>query len=162
MTVTYLNEQMVSFTMSDLVNEKTVFFLEAKNKKDVLEELVEKAAKEGLVTDAMALKEAIHVRESLGSTAIGDGIAIPHAKLPGIDSFFVMTAVLRPAIDWDAPDQNPVNLVFLVGGPDNNQPAYLKLLGTILRSVKNADRKEEILRSSHPANVVRIMTQQGR
>ena len=112
-----------------------------------------------LVTDVPVFKSAIDAREALCATAIGDEIAIPHAKIPGIPAFFVMTAVMRNGVEWDAPDQKPVRIVFLIGGPDNDQKAYLGLLGKILKTVKNADRKECLFRSGSTAEIASILTQ---
>ncbi len=152
-------ENCCEIKIGNLIKETTVLLLEERQKSDVLEILVDKAVELGLVTDVPVFKSAIDAREALCATAIGDEIAIPHAKIPGIPAFFVMTAVMRNGVEWDAPDQKPVRIVFLIGGPDNDQKAYLGLLGKILKTVKNADRKECLFRSGSTAEIASILTQ---
>lgn len=145
--------------LRDLIKGTTVLLLEERRKGDVLEILVDKAVELGFVTDVPVFRSAIDAREALCATAIGDEIAIPHAKIPGIPAFFVITAVMRNGVEWDAPDQNPVRIVFLIGGPDNDQKAYLGLLGMILKAVKNVDRKESLFRSRSTTEIASILTQ---
>lgn len=145
--------------IEELINERTVFFLDQHHKTDVLDVLTHNAAELGLAPDLSALRAAIDARETLSSTAIGDEIAIPHAKLPGLERFFVMTAVLNPAVEWDAPDQKPVKLVFLIAGPQDDPSGYLKLLCRILRSVKSVDKKELILAAKNCSEIAAILTQ---
>ncbi len=144
--------------IQDLINEKTVFLLDKRYRSDVLDALVAKAAELGLVMDVPLLKSAIDAREALCSTAIGDEIAIPHAKIPTISSFFVMTAVVKTPVEWDAPDQKAVRIVFLIGGPDDDQAAYLGLLAQIMRKVKDSDRRANILSTTSAAEIARILT----
>lgn len=157
-----LNEQKTThdreMNIRDFINENTIIILKEQHKGDILDALVIKAAGLGLVTDVPLFRAAIDAREAVCSTAVGDEIAIPHAKIPGIDAFFVMTAMVYPGVDWDAPDQKPVRIVFLIGGPDNDQKAYLGLLGKILKAVKNIDKKEWLFRSTRAAEVADILT----
>lgn len=142
--------------IEQLVNRKTVFFMYEHSRKEVLDVLCQKAVELGLVEDIGAFQSAIYAREGICSTAIGDGIAIPHARLSGISSFFVLTAIVNTPVNWDAPDQKPVNLVFLIGGPQNDQLSYLHLLGKILRSVKDQDNRTRILASVNAEEVAAL------
>ena len=69
-------------------------------------------------------------REKIVSTGIGMGVAIPHAKLPSFDRFFLAVGLqkVKDGIDWDALDGAPVRLIFMIGGPANQQTDYLKIL----------------------------------
>ncbi len=156
-----LNEQKIEnnreMKVVEYISEKTIVLLKERHKSEVLDALVAMAAGLGLVADVPLFRSAIDTREAFCSTAIGDEIAIPHAKIPGIDSFFVITAVMLGAVEWDAPDQKPVRIIFLIGGPDNDQKTYLGLLGKILRVVKSADKKELLFKSTSPAEVADIL-----
>jgi mannitol/fructose-specific phosphotransferase system IIA component (Ntr-type) len=142
--------------IEQLVNRNTVFFMYEHSRKEVLDALCQKAVELGLVEDIGSFQSAIYAREGICSTAIGDGIAIPHARLSGISRFFVLTAIVDSAVNWDAPDQKPVNLVFLIGGPQNDQLSYLHLLGKILRSVKDQDNRMRILASVNAEEVAAL------
>ncbi|MEI8012584.1 MAG: PTS sugar transporter subunit IIA, partial [Candidatus Omnitrophota bacterium] len=115
-----LNEQKIEnnreMKVVEYISEKTIVLLKERHKSEVLDALVAMAAGLGLVADVPLFRSAIDTREAFCSTAIGDEIAIPHAKIPGIDSFFVITAVMLGAVEWDAPDQKPVRIIFLIGG----------------------------------------------
>lgn len=143
-------------TMNEICAENVVF-LDKDYKTEVLAALVDKAVERGCVADGPAFKAAVEEREAILSTGIGQGIAIPHAKLDGIESFFVIIGILRPQVDWDALDDQPVGLVFLIGGPDNAQHPYLQLLSKLMGKVKNEDTREAVLAAQNGSDVVRIL-----
>src|SRR5262245_16248029 len=100
--------------LGDLIMPEAVIpTLAAKNKKQVLQDLAERAAElTGLRT--RDIFETLLQRERLGSTAVGRGIAIPHGQVAGLEQIFSVFARLHPAIDFEAPDEEPVDLVFLL------------------------------------------------
>lgn len=90
--------------------------------------------------------EALNARENLGSTGIGDGIAIPHAKLPHIDSMVACFARSQAGIDFDAIDKEPVKLFFALLVPDNSAGLHLKALARISRLLKSEGFRESLLK----------------
>lgn len=144
--------------IKNLIDKKSVVFSDNNHKNEVLDILISKAVELGFITDRPLFESAITSREALSSTAIGDEIAIPHAKIPSIDSFFVIAALIRSGVDWDALDQKPVKIVFLIGGPNNENAAYLSLLGSILKEVKTDEKKELFLASKNAEDIVHIFT----
>ncbi len=130
--------------LKDLITDKSVFFIEKTDRLSVLTELAAKSLKLGHVKDPDDFHQAVIERESLMSTGIGLGVAIPHAKLASIDDFFVATAVLKTPVEWDALDHKPVKVVFLIGGPEGSQGAYLQLLAQIMLVVKSDDRRKKM------------------
>lgn len=82
---------------------------------------------------------ALQSRESLGSTGIGAGIAIPHAPVNGVASPFALLARLAKPIEFDAVDEEPVNLVCLILTPPGEQNHYLKLLSKIARQLRSPE-----------------------
>lgn len=109
--------------------------LRASSKKHALHELSAGAARlTGL--DERAIFEALLQRERLGSTGIGDGIAIPHGKLPGLTRLFGSVARLDRPIDFEALDGQPVDIVFLLLAPEGAGADHLKALARVARVLR--------------------------
>ena len=109
--------------------------LRASSKKQALQELSEVAARlTGM--EERAVFEVLLQRERLGSTGIGDGVAIPHAKLAKLDSIFGLVARLDKPIDFEALDDQPVDLMFVLLAPEAAGADHLKALARIARVVR--------------------------
>jgi PTS system nitrogen regulatory IIA component len=123
--------------LSDLIRPDSVLpSLKAGSKKQVLQALAEKAAAlTGL--EEKTILEALLQRERLGSTGVGGGVAIPHARLPGIDRIFGMFAHLARPVDFEALDEQPVDLVFLMLAPEAAGADHLKALARIARILRD-------------------------
>ncbi len=128
----------------DYLSESSVLFLDSTNKQEILTMMAAKAANLDNNVDARTFLKAIFERETIMSTGIGLQVAIPHAKLSTIQEFFVIVAILKNDTEWDALDKKPVRLVFMIGGPDNNQSNYLKILSKITLVIKNPDRRKAL------------------
>ncbi len=110
--------------------------LKAKNKKQVLQELAERAA----AVTSLAPREIYDTllqRERLGSTGFGRGIAIPHVKLRNIKKITCVFARLAEPVDFDAHDGEPVDLVFVLLAPEHASGDHLKALARISRIVRD-------------------------
>jgi len=120
--------------------------LRARTKDGVLKELAEHLAKDREVHDARLLLEMLKKRESLGSTAIGSGVAVPHGRTLAIANIKVLFARHSKGVDFDAPDEEPVHLFFLIVAPpvDRNNE-YLPLLGRIAELVREAPIRRKLL-----------------
>ncbi|MBU0575406.1 MAG: PTS sugar transporter subunit IIA, partial [Proteobacteria bacterium] len=92
--------------------------LKAKSKREVLVELAGAFAKGGLTFDPDAMLHVLLEREKLGSTGIGDGIAIPHGKLAGLEEMVVAFGRSREGVDFEAMDGKPAHLFFLLMAPE--------------------------------------------
>jgi PTS system fructose-specific IIC component len=120
--------------------------LRARSKDGVLRELAECLAKDREVRDARLLLEMLKKRESLGSTAIGSGVAVPHGRTLAIANIKVLFARHSKGVDFDAPDEEPVRLFFLIVAPPvDRDNEYLPLLGQIAELVKDASAREKLL-----------------
>ncbi|MGY2048144.1 PTS sugar transporter subunit IIA [Methylobacterium sp. JK268] len=119
--------------MSDRVPpDDAVVALRVGGQDALLEELSRRASRAtGL--DAERIREALRCREALGSTGIGGGLALPHARLPGLARSFVLVASLRNAIPYEAVDDRPVDLVVLLLLPEDAGPAALAGVARRLR-----------------------------
>ncbi len=138
------------------LDPKYILFLNGKNRDQVVHSLVESLAKGSKVSDAKALFDAIIEREKIVTTGIGMGVAIPHAKLQDYDDFFIAIGILESGVDWDALDNNPVRLVFLIGGPDDKQTEYLQILSSLTLAVKDEERRKKIVNAHSPEEVVKL------
>lgn len=138
-----------------LCKENILFNLKASSKEEVLKKLAQKAA--SLIDDSSfeEIFEMLLEREQLGSTAIGGGIAIPHAKIDGLKKLFIIVAVSSEGVPFDSLDGEAVYVIFLLLAPEDATIEYLKLLANVSRLLKkesvitylkNANGEEEILK----------------
>lgn len=126
------------------MEENLVLFLSNHVRNDVLKALVEKIDAVKHLPDKEAYYHAITQRETLVSTGIGMGVAIPHAKMQGYDDFFIAIGILQKGVDWHSLDFAPVRLVFMIGGPDDKQTEYLQLLSNLTLLIKNEEIRKNV------------------
>ena len=134
--------------------------LEARNQHDVLAELVGVFAKGGVRFDPEAMLQVLLERERLGSTGIGDGIAIPHGKLQGLDEILLSFGRSSEGISFDAMDGKPVHLFFLLMAPENSAGLHLKILAKISRMLKDPTLRDNLLRAKSKERIWRIIEEQ--
>jgi PTS system nitrogen regulatory IIA component len=114
--------------------------LKASSKRDVLSALAERAAKlTGVPADD--IRTALIEREQLGSTGVGKGVAIPHGKIEGLSRLVGVLARLEEPVEFDAVDDLPVDLVFLLLAPANATAAHLKALARVSRLLRDEDSR---------------------
>ena len=134
--------------------------LEARNQHDVLAELVGVFAKGGVCFDPEAMLQVLLERERLGSTGIGEGIAIPHGKLQGLDEILLSFGRSSEGIDFDAMDGKPVHLFFLLMAPENSAGLHLKILAKISRMLKDPALRNNLLQAKSKEKIWRIIEEQ--
>lgn len=126
--------------------------LKACCKREVLSALAEAAA--GLVdAPAEAILKTLLEREQLGSTGVGEGVAIPHGKIEGLSRIVGLLARLENPVDFDAVDDQPVDLVFLLLAPANATAAHLKALAKVSRLLRD-DEARAALRGADTAEAL--------
>ena len=108
------------------------------SKKQVLEEL-SKLAESKIGINSRSLLENLTKREKLGSTAVGNGIAIPHANVTNIDKPYVFVSTLVNGLDFNSSDDIPVDIIFLLIAPDNKGSKHLQALALISRLLRNKE-----------------------
>lgn len=140
-------------TLTDLVAPSAVLpALKVNNKKQALQELAARAA-DLTGQSERAILEILLQREKLGSTAVGNGVAIPHGKLPKLGRLFGLFARLERAIDFEALDNQAVDLVFLLLAPETAGADHLKALARVARLLRDPDIARR-LRESRDADAV--------
>lgn len=140
--------------IGNYLSENSVMFLNSNDKNEVLSSMAVQATKLGYISNEQEFINALIERESIMSTDIGWEVAIPHAKLKDIPDFFVIPAVLKDSLDWGAGDDQKVRLVFLIGGPAEEQKQYLQILSKITLIIRNKQRRKALLEATTAAEVL--------
>lgn len=144
-------------TLTDLLSPQAVISpLRANSKKQALLELSQHAASLTGLPDR-ELYEALLQRERLGSTGIGDGIAIPHGRMPGIGRLVGLFARLDKPIDFEALDGQPVDIVFVLIAPEGAGADHLKALARVARVLRNQTVLEQIRKIRDPAMIYALL-----
>ncbi len=145
--------------LSDLVTQTgVVAALKAQSKKQLLQDLSARAAQlTGL--PERTIFETLLERERLGTTGVGHGIAIPHGKLAGLPKITGLFARLESKIDFDAIDDQPVDLVFLLLAPEGAGADHLKALARVSRLLRNAQVCEKLRGAEDRAALFAILTE---
>lgn len=129
-----------------LDRDSIVLNLASDGKEAALRELVDLLASKGFISDAASVTGALLEREKLGSTGIGEGVAIPHGKFKELDRVVAAFGRSRMGVDFDAMDGEPVNILFLLLAPENNPSLHLKALARVARLLKSEDFRADLLR----------------
>lgn len=126
--------------------------LGARCKREAIAILAEKAATvSGL--DQATIEGALMDRETLGSTGVGHGVAIPHGKVPGLDRIIAVFARLDQTVDFDAVDGEPVDLVFVLLAPEEAAAGHLKALAKVSRLLRD-EKVRDALRGADTAEAI--------
>jgi len=129
--------------------------LKAKSKRAVLSELSEIFTRDHAGIQSEAMIEVLLEREKLGSTGIGDGIAIPHGKLKGLDSLVISFGRSREGIDFDSIDGRPAHIFFLLMAPESSTGQHLKALAKISRMLKDPEFRNDLLSAKNAEELYR-------
>jgi PTS system nitrogen regulatory IIA component len=145
--------------IADLLSPNAVVaHLKASNKKQVLQEIAEKAARLTGLPERRILETLVE-RERLGSTGMGQGIAIPHGRIQGITKMTGLFAQLDKPVDFDAMDDQPVDLVFLLMAPVGAGADHLKALARVSRLLRNQSVCEKLRAASDSAALYALLTE---
>jgi PTS system nitrogen regulatory IIA component len=142
--------------ISDYLDSRLVAFLDVNSRDEAIKTLVSMIHQTGRLQDKYAFYEAIIEREKIVSTGIGMGTAIPHAKLTDYDNFFIVIGILRKGLDWNALDGSPVRIIFLIGGPDDKQTEYLKILSKLTQVIKDDQIRKKMLTLNSPEAIIKL------
>lgn len=139
----------------ELLNEQLILpDLAGTTKQQVMEELVEHLATVQPGINAGELLKALLEREKLGSTGIGNGIAIPHGKLAGLSDIILVFARSTAGVPFEAIDGKPIHLIFLLVAPANSTGGHLKALARLSRLLKNASFRKTLLTAATAQDIL--------
>jgi len=140
-----------------LKKEHIIEELNSCDKTNVLDELSSFLEDEREITSKENLLSALIEREKLGSTGIGENVAIPHAKISEIDKIITVFGRSKNGVEFESLDQKPVNFIFLVIAPENSTGQHLKALARISRLFKNPSLRESVLRTNDAHQIYSIL-----
>lgn len=136
--------------------------LKSTSKIEILEELVNLISNSENIKDKEECFDALLCRETLGSTGIGRGIAIPHAKTNGAKDLTLGLGISREGIEFDSMDLNKVNIFFIFASPFNKGDLYLNLLSRISRLVRNDSVKTKVLDAKTAEEIIEILKEEDK
>ncbi len=132
---------------------------EVRSKKETIDQMVDLMAAGGNIADVDIYREGVYKREEEGTTGIGEGIAIPHAKTDAVKAPGLAAMVVKEGVDYDSLDGEPVHLIFLIAAPNTEDNVHLEVLSRLSmllmddgfrENLMSAGTKEEFLAISTP------------
>jgi len=129
-------------------------------KPQVLRELAQPFANKYRDLDLAAITAVLAERERLGSTAIGDGIAIPHGKLAGVKQIVGIFGRHRKGVDFDSLDGRPTHLFFVLVAPEDSTSLHLKALARVSRLFKDGSFRERLMAADEGQEIFRIIVEE--
>jgi fructose-specific phosphotransferase system IIA component len=143
--------------ITDILNKNTLDVrVKADNKDEALKILVEVAAKSGKINDVAIALQEVFAREDVMSTGVGKGIALPHAKTNAVNAQIAACITLEEPIDFEALDGEPVDILFLILGREDNVGAHLRMLSKISRLMNNDSFRAQLLSANSPEQMEKI------
>ncbi len=146
--------------MDILVKDAVVLNLASRRKGDVLAEMARALAKAESHLEADALLGVLEEREALQSTGIGEGVAIPHGKLPGLQRLIASFARSREGVDFESIDGQPTHLFFLLVVPEHSGGQHLKALARISRFFRDATFRSRLQEAETVEDVYRAIEEE--
>lgn len=130
--------------------------LRSESKEDLLDAMVDLAARNPLVLDKEKVSQAIHERERIMSTGVGKGFAIPHGKTDAVGDIVIAFATTAEPVDYEAMDNEPVRLVLLLVSRDSDVGTRLKLLSRASKVMNSDSAREALAAAKTPEEVMNI------
>ncbi len=146
--------------MDILVRDAVILNLGVRTKREVLAEMATSLSKVEPQIEAGRLLDVLEEREALQSTGIGEGVAIPHGKLAGLDRLVASFARSADGIDFDSIDGQPTHHFFLLVVPEHSGGQYLKALARISRFFRDVSFREKLIEAESLEDVVRIIEEE--
>ncbi len=126
------------------------------SKEAILNEMSDILVKNSFIKDKKQLINKLLERESIETTGIGHGVAIPHARTESVDGLAMCFAISDKGIDFHSLDNKPVNIIFLIASNEENKNNYIKLLARISRICRKESFREKIIKASSSEDVLAI------
>ncbi len=140
--------------LSDYMRDNLIFLdLEAEDKKTALIKTVDLMKGSDALTNPEKFLQSVLERERLGSTAIGKGVALPHARTPHVNQIIIAMSRLKKGLDFGAEDGQPVKLIFLLGTPLKSVSEYLNVLARLSRTIKDDKFRKKLLKAETAVQV---------
>ena len=134
--------------------------LKADNKKDVLVELVEMLKKAGKIKDTAEVVDLLMQREGLGSTGIGQGVAIPHGRCEAIGEQVAALGISRKGVNFESLDNAPVNIFFLLLCPGKSGGQHLQVMARVSRLLKNKQLRTSLCSAENVREILDLIARE--
>lgn len=142
-------------SIAEYLDDRLVVFLSVQTQAEAIETLIQALDQAHKLKEKAVFHKAILDREKIVSTGIGLSLAIPHAKLPGYEEFFIAIGIQGArGIEWNSLDGTQVHLIFMIGGPDNRQTEYLNILSKLTTALKDEQRRKAIMQATSAKQVI--------
>ncbi len=145
--------------LSDLLAPERVLLLEAEDKKTLLGRLAEVLSRSVAGLEREELMDVLLARESIMSTGIGLGIAVPHARLKSVERPILAVGISRQGVAYDSLDDKPVHIVVMIVVPAESQKQYLRILARVTLLLKNAKLRARLLDAKDAEEVFQILSE---
>ena len=142
--------------MIELTEQCIVLELEATNKEGLLGEMAGAAQKNHPELKSEIIQQVLMEREQLGSTGVGNGVAIPHGKLHGLEQCMVCFGRSTKGIGFEAKDNKPVHLVVMILSPMNMAEEYLQTLARVSKLMNNESKRNKFLHASSKKSIQQL------
>ena len=134
--------------------------LKSQSKQDAIMELCELLKNNGKIKDMSTVATAMMDREKLGSTGIGQGVAIPHGKSDSTPTLVGALGISRKGVQFDSLDGEPVHVIFMLVAPNDASGQHLKALARVSRLLKDKFFRQAIKEAKQPADIARIIKEE--
>lgn len=143
--------------MPQLEEQCVILEMQATSKDEALQELVEAVHSQCADLDPAALLTVLQEREEVGSTGVGNGIAIPHGKVPGLGRFLLGFGRSSRGVNFESVDNRPVHLFILILSPTGKAGEYLQTLARISRLLTGKDNRKRLLAAREKQDILAIL-----
>jgi PTS system nitrogen regulatory IIA component len=138
--------------------DRTECAVQCNSKKRILEIISDIAAKNNPDIDQASVLNSLLTRERMGSTGIGNGIALPHGRLPGLEHVIAIIVTSNPAIDFDALDDQPVDIFFALLVPEEKTEGHLQTLAPVAGKLSDKETVKAIRRASTSDDIITALS----
>ncbi len=144
----YLNAQFVDASVK------------GKSKNDIIEAMLQLIGKSDKILDFESVRRAVFEREQVMSTGVGNGFAIPHGKSDSVSDIVAGFGITEHPIDYDALDDKPIRLVFILVGKESMVGSHIKLLSRVSRLMNNESFRNKLLNLTSPEDIIEAFRQE--
>lgn len=146
--------------LHELLDEDSIAMsLESRTKDDVIEEMVDILDRTGKIKNKDAVLKAVMDRERIMTTGIGNGVGVPHCKTNAVDRLVAALGISREGIDFQAPDDEPARLIFILIAEQNNPGPHVRALARLAKLLSSKQVRDALLDARTPGELLRIITE---
>lgn len=143
--------------LANYLRDSLIFLdIEAKDKEDAIAKIIDSMYESKTIFDLKKFLGEVNQRENLGSTGIGKGVALPHARTQNVKEIVIAATRLKAPVDFNSEDKQPVQLIFLLGTPLKAVGEYLQVLARLSKLLREDKIRKSLLKANSPVQVRKI------